>query len=255
MSCETVTTDFNAQVDIRNSRLTGGREHQPDALSFHHFPTIFYQPETTILIDRGTRLSSVNAIARMIAYMNTNIHQRMVLYPRIQYHDQVTQDFIRSRPIIGINYSASEMFSRFSGNVANVDQHFRVYSEVLGRNLFALSDTASVGIAQIFREQRYPVLLLTASGNQPGVGHRFITSVISDQRFRLSNNLGVATYNEHHLFNINEYTGVISDGDDGFWQYLFSRFGFLFLIAVLILIVFGYLAIRRSVLEARKQFQ
>jgi hypothetical protein len=255
MSCETTAADFNAQVDIRNSRLTGGREQQPDMLSFHHFPTVFYQSDTAILIDPGTGLPTINAMAKMIGYMNTNIHQRMVLYPRIKYHDQVSQDFIRTRPIIGYNTRGSDMFSRFSGKMANIDQHFRVYSEALGRDLFAVSDTASVGIAQIFRENGQPVLLLTASGNQIGSGHRYISSVITDQRFRLTNNLGVASRNEHHLFNINEYTGIISDRDDGFWQYWFGRFGFLFLIAVLILIVFGYMAIRRSVLEARKQFQ
>lgn len=255
MSCETTSTDFVAQVDTRNSKLTGGREYHPEPLSFHHFPTVFYHPDTAILIDRNTRLSSLNAMARMIAYMNTNIHQRMVLYPRIQYHDQVDAAFMRSRPIIGMNYQSSSMFERFGSNMVDIAYQFRIYSEILGRDLFAVSDTASIGIAQIYREDRNPVLLLTATGNQPGVGHQFITSVISDQQFRLANNLGVATHHEHHLFNINEYTGVISDGDDGYWSYWFDRFGFLVLIAVLILIVLGYMAIRRSVLEARKQFQ
>jgi hypothetical protein len=255
MSCESVSMDFTAQIDTRNSSITGGRAYRPDPLSFHHFPTVFYQPNTTVLIDRNTNYTSLNAMARMIAYMNTNIQQRMVLYPRILFHDTVSQEFIRSRPIIGINSSTSGLFEKFSNTMVNVGQNFSIYSEIMGRNLFAVSDTASIGIAQIFSENQNPVLLLTASGNQQGAGHRFITSVISNQQFRLANNLAVATHNSHHLFNINEYTGIVSDGDDNFWQYWFDRFGFIILIGALILIVLGYLAIRRSVLEARKQFQ
>jgi len=255
MSCESVTADFSARVDTRQSVLNGGREYQPEPLSFHHFPTVFYHPETTLLIDRAPALRTLNAVARTVAFLNTNVQERMLLFPRIYYQNEVDRQFLRSRPVIGFGVGGSTLTSHFDGAMVRSGETFRIQSEGLGRELFATADTANVGIAQIFLENAQPVLLLTAMGGRSRAGHEYIASVISDQRFRLTNNLGIANHETHHLFNINEYTGVTGGDGTTTWQYWFDHFGFVLLLAVLLLLVFGYLAIRRSVLEARKQFQ
>ena len=68
---------------------------------------------------------------------------------------------------------------------------------------------------------------------------KYIASVISDQRFRLTNNLGIANHETHHLSTSYEYTGV-TGGDGTTTGNIGSTVsGFVLLLAVLLLLVFG----------------
>ena len=120
MSCESVTADFSARVDTRQSVLNGGREYQPEPLSFHHFPTVFFitlKPPCSS--DRAPALRTLNAVARTVAFLNTNVQEADAA---VSAHPP----FLLSKrggspipsfppPVIGFGVGGSTLTSHFDG--------------------------------------------------------------------------------------------------------------------------------------------
>ncbi|TVQ65764.1 MAG: hypothetical protein EA360_08145 [Balneolaceae bacterium] len=252
--CEGSVEDFFAQINFHESGFLARGFYRPEILSFYHYSAVAYTPETVIIMDRELTYDFIDVASTIVKHLNDNRRNQMEIYPRVHFTSDFDNRPLPDAPVIGITRQNSSLFNKFSRRNLVTSSDARIISENLNRELFELRDGVNLGIAQVFWENRQPILLISSMGPQPGAGLKAVSENLKQNFGRLNTNAVIAHENEGHFFNINQYTTIV-EREAGFdvrdW---FLQFGYIILILILLLIVVVYMVLKRSVLAAREQF-
>lgn len=161
--CRNRVVNFFCQIDENNSYIEVDDLFKPDYLDFTYFPEMFSDGETLCVLEPNINLLKLETLARLVYLVNSELKD-VNFYPKIITTNQVDDEVLNNN-IIAIVDPDDGLMDKLEGIVAHFKGRFRVISEPTGRVLYALWDTSSVGVAQVFYgKNKNAFLLLTGLG-------------------------------------------------------------------------------------------
>ena len=159
--------------------------------------------------------------------------------------------------IIALLDKDDPLMNKLAGAPVRFNQNFRLYNTDNNKTVYALSDTTSTGLAQIFYGRgNNAILVLTATGKHLSEAFLAASKSITGQLSTLASNVCVTDINYNkYLFNINKSSDNIEyiDGKGSighFWE----SYNLYVLLGILVLILLSFLYVRSKVQKSQELF-
>ncbi|MEN3039620.1 MAG: hypothetical protein ABDI07_10825 [Candidatus Kryptonium sp.] len=127
----------------------------------------------------------------------------MYFYPNVIYSDLVDERTLRNFNIVGVVDQDDKLFEKFDKIPLKPKQGFRIISAGTTRVLYALWDTTSIGVVQIFYGYGdNPVVLINGIGTRADERALDIAKAVEKNYDVISGNVGIADYEKEYFFRI-----------------------------------------------------
>jgi len=253
--CKNSFKNFFGEIDVDKSYLESKNPFITSDLSFYQYPEAFNTGTTRIVISRKYAKNTAGAIGEIIYELNNNINANN--FPDFVYSDQVPSSDLKKYNIIALLDKNDPLLNEFPDAPIKFDRDFRLYNAENNKKVYALSDTVSSGLAQIFYgRNNNATLVLIGTGIHMTDAYIAASKSITEQLSTLSSNVCVTDVNSNkYLFNINkssenlEYVDTKS-GLTRFWD----SYNLYILLLILILIFLSFLYVRSKVQRSQELF-
>jgi hypothetical protein len=244
--CKNAMSNFFCKVDDGASYIEIEESYKPEILSFEYFPGVFGYGETMAVLSRKITIEKIEALARIVYTINSGI-KNLYFYPRVIYSDLVDETVLKGYNIIGILEQDDNLISKFDNVLIKPKLGFRLISGGTGKVLYALWDTTSVGIVQIFYGRGdNVVMLITGMGFYSDKRALDAAKMLERKYDVVSGNVGIVHYEKEYFFKVErKLIKVRYAGEktfiDYFNQYKVFIIGFAWLLTI---VFFIYIFIR-----------
>ena len=253
--CKNAFTNFFAEVNTDKSYLESKNPYVAADLSFYQYPEAFNSSATKVIISKKDAPYTAGAIGEIIYELNNNINANN--FPEFDYADQVQDSDLKKYNIIALLDKDDPLMNKLAGAPVRFNQNFRLYNTDNNKTVYALSDTTSTGLAQIFYGRgNNAILVLTATGKHLSEAFLAASKSITGQLSTLASNVCVTDINYNkYLFNINKSSDNIEyiDGKGSighFWE----SYNLYVLLGILVLILLSFLYVRSKVQKSQELF-
>jgi hypothetical protein len=178
-------------------------------------------------------------------------------FPEFAYSDGFPEGDLKKYNVIALLAKDDPLMGKFSNPPVRFQNNFVLYNRDNGKPVYAVSDSASGGIAQIFYGGgNNATLIITAKGDDQSGAFLTVSKAIGEQLSTLSSNVCVTDANTNkHLFNINKSSDDLEyvehpNALTRFWD----TYNLYILLGILILILLSFLYVRSRVQRSQEQF-
>lgn len=254
-NCVNSFTNFFAEIDIEKSSLESKNPFITNDLSFYQYPEAFNTGTTRIIVSKKYARYAAAAMGEIIFELNNNINANN--FPEFSYSDQIDANDLKKNNIVALLSMDDPLMNNFPDAPIKFNQKFRLYNSDNNKVVYALSDSVSNGLAQIFYGRgNNATLVLTATGTQLSGAFLSAAKSITEQLSTLSSNVCIADVNQNkYLFNINKSSENLEYIDTKssltrFWE----NYNLYILLAILILILLSFLFVRSRIQKSQELF-
>ncbi len=254
-NCINAFTNFFAEIDVDKSYLQSKNPFITNDLSFYQYPEAFNNGSTRIAITKEFAKYAAAAMGEIIYELNNNINANN--FPDFVYSDDVSVADLKKYNIIALLSQHDPLMSRLEDAPIKFNQNFRLYNNETNKVVYALSDSVSNGLAQIFYgRSNNAILVLTATGANPADAFTAASKSITEQLSTLSSNVCISDVNGNkYLFNINKSSENLEYMDtkstlSRFWE----NYNLYILLGILVLILMSFLYVRSKVQKSQELF-
>ncbi|WP_345950324.1 MULTISPECIES: cellulose biosynthesis cyclic di-GMP-binding regulatory protein BcsB [unclassified Mucilaginibacter] len=252
-NCQNSFLNFFGEIDVDKSYLESRNPFVNNTLSFYQYPEAFNEGETRIVVSKSYAKYAAGAVGEVVYELNNNLNSNN--FPKFLYSDEVTDGDLKKYNVVALLSKDDGLMDKFPDAPIKFNHAFRLYSNEDNKMVYALSDSVSNGLAQIFygRGSHNAILVMTATGQDLNGAFLSASKSITEQLSTLSSNVSVADVNGNkYLFNIDktndniEYTDAKS-GLARFWE----NYNLYVLLGVLVLILLAFLYVRSKVQKSQ----
>jgi hypothetical protein len=254
-NCVNSFTNFFAEIDIEKSSLESKNPFITNDLSFYQYPEAFNTGTTRIIVSKKYAKYAAAAMGEIIFELNNNINANN--FPEFSYSDQVDANDLKKNNVVALLSMDDPLMNSFPDAPIKFNKKFRLYNSDNNRIVYALSDSVSNGLAQIFYGRgNNATLVLTTTGTQLAGAFLSAAKSITEQLSTLSSNVCIADVNQNkYLFNINKSSENLEYIDTKssltrFWE----NYNLYILLAILILILLSFLFVRSRIQKSQELF-
>jgi len=247
-NCMNSFTNFFAEIDVDKSYLESKNPFITNDLSFYQYPEAFNSGSTRIIVSRKYAKYAAAAMGEVVYELNNNINANN--FPLFQYSDEVTTSDIKRYNLIALLSRDDKLMDEFPDAPIKFNRKFRLYNNDNNQVVYALNDSVSNGLAQIFYGRaNNATLVLTATGVHMADAFLSVSKSITEQLSTLSSNVCISDVNYNkYLFNISKSSDNLEYVDtksalSRFWE----NYNLYILLGILILILLSFLYVRSRV--------
>jgi len=253
--CKNSFINFFGEVDVDKSYLESRNPFISTDLSFYQYPEAFNTGTTKIVISKEDSKYAAGALGEIVFELNNNINANN--FPDFVFSSDMPAGDLKKYNIIALLDKDDPLMKEFPDAPIKFSQNFRLYNTDNNQLVYALSDTVSTGLAQIFYGRGNNAnLVLTATGAHQSDALLAAAKSITEQLSTLASNVCVTDINANkYLFNINkssenlEYVETKSS-ITRFWE----TYNLYILLGILILILLSFLYVRSKVQSSQELY-
>ncbi|WP_295767991.1 cellulose biosynthesis cyclic di-GMP-binding regulatory protein BcsB [uncultured Mucilaginibacter sp.] len=248
-NCMNSFLNFFGEIDVDKSYLESRNPFVNNTLSFYQYPEAFNEGPSQIVISKNYAKYAAGAVGEVIYELNNNLNSNN--FPDFKYSDEVQDGDLKKYNIVALLAKDDPLMDKFPDAPIKFNHAFRLYNNEDNKLVYALSDSVSNGLAQIFygRGSNNAILVLTATGQNLDGAFLSASKAITEQLSTLNSNVCVADLNDNkYLFNVDKATDNIeyTDAKSGlarFWE----SYNLYVLLGILVLILLAFLYVRSKV--------
>jgi hypothetical protein len=247
-NCMNSFTNFFAEIDVDKSYMESKNPFITNDLSFYQYPEAFNSGSTRIVVSKKYAKYAAAAMGEVVYELNNNINANN--FPEFIYSDDVKTADIKKNNIIALLSRDDKLMDEFPDAPIKFNQKFRLYNNDNNQVVYALSDSVSNGLAQIFYGRaNNATMVMTATGTHLADAFLSVSKSITEQLSTLSSNVCISDVNTNkYLFNISKSSDNLEYVDtksalSRFWE----SYNLYILLAILILILLSFLYVRSRV--------
>jgi hypothetical protein len=248
-NCQNSFLNFFGEMDVDKSYLESRNPFVNNTLSFYQYPEAFNEGSTRIVVSKNFAKYAAGAVGEVVYELNNNLNSNN--FPEFAYSDEITDGDLKKYNVVALLSKDDPLMEKFPDAPIRFDHAFRLYSNEDNKLVYALSDSVSNGLAQIFygRGSNNAILVITATGQQLAEAFLSASKAITEQLSTLNSNVSVSDLNDNkYLFNIDKTTDNVqyTDAKSGlarFWE----NYNLYVLLGILVLILLAFLYVRSKV--------
>ncbi|MFD1257180.1 cellulose biosynthesis cyclic di-GMP-binding regulatory protein BcsB [Mucilaginibacter terrae] len=248
-NCQNSFLNFFGEMDVDKSYLESRNPFVNNTLSFYQYPEAFNEGSTRIVVSKSFAKYAAGAVGEVVYELNNNLNSNN--FPEFAYSDEITDGDLKKYNVVALLSKDDPLMEKFPDAPIRFDRAFRLYSNEDNKLVYALSDSVSNGLAQIFygRGSNNAILVITATGQQLAEAFLSASKAITEQLSTLNSNVSVSDLNDNkYLFNIDKTTDNVryTDAKSGlarFWE----NYNLYVLLGILVLILLAFLYVRSKV--------
>jgi hypothetical protein len=252
-NCTNSFTNFFSEIDVEKSYLESKNPFITSNLSFYQYPEAFNSGSTRIVVSKNFAKNAAAAMGEIIYELNNNINANN--FPEFVYSDEVNKGDLKKYNIVALLAKNDPIMAEFPDAPIRFDHNFRLYNNERNKVVYALSDSVSNGLAQIFYGRgNNAVLVITATGKHPDGAFLAASKSITEQLSTLSSNVCISDVSTNkYLFNISKSSENLEYVDTKsaltrFWE----NYNLYILLAILVLILLSFLYVRSKVQKSQE---
>ncbi|MDT3403183.1 cellulose biosynthesis cyclic di-GMP-binding regulatory protein BcsB [Mucilaginibacter terrae] len=248
-NCMNSFLNFFGEIDVDKSYLESRNPFVNNTLSFYQYPEAFNEGPSKIVVSKSYAKHAAGAVGEIVYELNNNLNSNN--FPDFVYSDEVSEGDLKKFNIVALLSKDDNLMSKFPDAPIRFDRAFRLYNNEDNKLVYALSDSVSNGLAQIFygRGSNNAILVLTATGSNLDGAFLSASKAITEQLSTLNSNVCVSDVNDNkYLFNVDKVADNVqyTDAKSGlarFWE----NYNLYVLLAILVLILLAFLYVRSKV--------
>ena len=177
--------------------------YRPKELDFSFFPEMFTTGETVCAVSKNLTVQKIKALSQIIHLVNSEI-KNFNFFPEIITTDNVTDETLENYNLIIIADPKDDILNKFSNIVVKPKNDFKIISASTKKILYALYDTSSIGVCQVFySDASRPVLILMGLGENSDHLLSEISDVMEKKFITIEGNVGIVDLTgKYHFFKV-----------------------------------------------------
>ena len=256
-NCKDAFTNFFSEIDVDQSYLESKNPFISNDLSFYQYPEAFNAGNTRIVVSQDIAKYAGAAMGEVIYELNNNINANN--FPEFVYSKDFKDNDLKKYNVVAF-LSRDDKFlndNTFPDAPIKFNKKFRLYNSDNNKIVYALNDSVSNGLAQIFYgRSNNATLVITATGTQLADAFLAASRSITEQLSTLSSNVCISDVNQNkYLFNINKSSENLDYIDTKspltrFWE----SYNLYILLGILVLILLSFLYVRSRIQRSQEIF-
>lgn len=251
--CQNSLTSFFAQVDVQRSYVYSAAAYSSETLSFLQYPGAFQAKPLAVVVSKSQLAQAVPGVCELVRQLNQR-PGRMLTIPPVYVSDSYKS--ADGENLLAILDRTDPLWTRLSKAPVQFDRDFRLYGDDRSKPLFAVSDSVSCGVAQIFREGSQSVLLLSLNGAVTAGVLQNTARHLTDQLSNQASNVLIAAGPNRYVFNLTEDNSSIDYYDrNDYVRDWWGRYNLYILGGLLVLILLAFAYVRSKVKVSQALFE
>jgi hypothetical protein len=231
--CINKISNFFYMINDESSYIEVRDIYRPKDLDFSFFPEMFTTGETVCAVSKNLTVQKIKALSQIIHLVNSEI-KNFNFFPEIITTDNVTDETLENYNLIIIADPKDDILNKFSNIVIKPKNDFKIISASTKKILYALYDTSSIGVCQVFySDASRPVLVLMGLGENSDHLLSEISDVMEKKFITIEGNVGIVDLTgKYHFFKVE--SGLLKvnyPGEKTFLDY-FNRYKVFLIILV-----------------------
>jgi len=201
--CINKISNFFYMINDESSYIEVKDIYRPKELDFSFFPEMFTTGETVCAVSKNLTVQKIKALSQIIHLVNSEI-KNFNFFPEIITTDNVTDETLENYNLIIIADPKDDILNKFSNIVVKPKNDFKIISASTNKILYALYDTSSIGVCQVFySDASRPVLILMGLGENSDHLLSEISDVIEKKFITIEGNVGIVDLTgKYHFFKV-----------------------------------------------------
>jgi len=201
--CHNKISNFFYAINDLDSYIEVKDIYRPNELDLLFFPEMFTTGETICAISKNMSVQKLKALAQIIHLVNSEV-KNFNFFPKIITTSDVTDDILKNYNLIAVVEPSDDIFNKFSNVIIKPKNDFKIISASTKKTLYALYDTSSIGVCQVFySDASRPVLILTGIGKNSDPLILKITDAIERRFITIEGNVGIIDWTDKvHFFKV-----------------------------------------------------
>ncbi len=251
--CQNSFTSFFAQVDVQRSYVYSASAYSSETLSFLQYPGAFQSKPLAVVVSKSQLTQAVPGVCELVRQLNQHPAKTLTI-PSVYASDSYKAS--TDENLLAILDRNDPLWALLSKAPVQFDRDFRLYGDDRSKPLFAVSDSVSCGVAQIFREGDQSVLLLSLNGTAAAGTLQNTARHLTDQLSNQASNVLIAAGPNRYVFNLTEDNASIDYYDrTDYARDWWGRYNLYILGGLLVLILLAFLYVRSKVNVSRALFE
>jgi hypothetical protein len=201
--CINKISNFFYMINDESSYIEVRDIYRPKELDFSFFPEMFTTGETVCAVSKNLTVQKIKALSQIIHLVNSEI-KNFNFFPEIITTDNVTDETLENYNLIIIADPKDDILNKFSNIVVKPKNDFKIISASTKKILYALYDTSSIGVCQVFySDASRPVLVLMGLGENSDHLLSEISDVMEKKFITIEGNVGIVDLTgKYHFFKV-----------------------------------------------------
>jgi len=201
--CINKISNFFYMINDESSYIEVRDIYRPKELDFSFFPEMFTTGETVCAVSKNLTVQKIKALSQIIHLVNSEI-KNFNFFPEIITTDNVTDETLENYNLIIIADPKDDILNKFSNIVVKPKNDFKIISASTKKILYALYDTSSIGVCQVFySDASRPVLILMGLGENSDHLLSEISDVMEKKFITIEGNVGIVDLTgKYHFFKV-----------------------------------------------------
>jgi hypothetical protein len=201
--CINKISNFFYMINDESSYIEVKDIYRPKELDFSFFPEMFTTGETVCAVSKNLTVQKIKALSQIIHLVNSEI-KNSNFFPEIITTDNVTDETLENYNLIIIADPKDDILNKFSNIVVKPKNDFKIISASTKKILYALYDTSSIGVCQVFySDASRPVLVLMGLGENSDHLLSEISDVMEKKFITIEGNVGIVDLtSKYHFFKV-----------------------------------------------------
>jgi hypothetical protein len=201
--CINKISNFFYMINDESSYIEVKDIYRPKELDFSFFPEMFTTGETVCAVSKNLTVQKIKALSQIIHLVNSEI-KNFNFFPEIITTDNVTDETLENYNLIIIADPKDDILNKFSNIVVKPKNDFKIISASTKKILYALYDTSSIGVCQVFySDASRPVLVLMGLGENSDHLLSEISDVMEKKFITIEGNVGIVDLTgKYHFFKV-----------------------------------------------------
>jgi len=201
--CINKISNFFYMINDESSYIEVKDIYRPKELDFSFFPEMFTTGETVCAVSKNLTVQKIKALSQIIHLVNSEI-KNFNFFPEIITTDNVTDETLENYNLIIIADPKDDILNKFSNIVIKPKNDFKIISASTKKILYALYDTSSIGVCQVFySDASRPVLILMGLGENSDHLLSEISDVMEKKFITIEGNVGIVDLTgKYHFFKV-----------------------------------------------------
>jgi hypothetical protein len=201
--CINKISNFFYMINDESSYIEVKDIYRPKELDFSFFPEMFTTGETVCAVSKNLTVQKIKALSQIIHLVNSEI-KNFNFFPEIITTDNVTDETLENYNLIILADPKDDILNKFSNIVVKPKNDFKIISASTKKILYALYDTSSIGVCQVFySDASRPVLILMGLGENSDHLLLEISDVMEKKFITIEGNVGIVDLTgKYHFFKV-----------------------------------------------------
>jgi hypothetical protein len=201
--CINKISNFFYMINDESSSIEVKDIYRPKELDFSFFPEMFTTGETVCAVSKNLTVQKIKALSQIIHLVNSEI-KNFNFFPEIITTDNVTDETLENYNLIILADPKDDILNKFSNIVVKPKNDFKIISASTKKILYALYDTSSIGVCQVFySDASRPVLVLMGLGENSDHLLSEISDVMEKKFITIEGNVGIVDLTgKYHFFKV-----------------------------------------------------